>query len=638
MPLLRRLSLLVLAGCNDTGDLPSVEVSPTSVDLGTVAVGEVATAELTIINQGPGIATFNGISLANGSTFAWSLVSADTADLFAGATSRIEVAFAPNVEGASTTQLEIRTNDPDHPVLQVPLAAMAGGNGIVDSAEPVDTGAPDDSAPPTDPAIDDDGDGVSEVDGDCDDAAAGVHPAAAETCDGVDNNCSGTVDDLDLDGDGHSPCDAGGDCDDTNAGAFPLLVDASVDPGGDDADGTAAAPFPTIAAALVAVDAVCHTVVLLPGTHTANVSVDRGPLTVRGAVTDASDVEITPPPGARAFAVGATGRLTLETLTLTGALGTLGDGGAVYVNGGTATLSDVRLVSNATTDDGGAIAVESGTLTLNGCTLEGNTAEDDGGALYASESTVTDNGSDWGWNAARSGGAVLAHESTLTLHGSSILDNTSGESGGGVVLRGGTGSLDGALFQGNYAGARGGAVYTEQGATGTLRNLLVVGNRAAEEGGGVAVTGVPTGLVVANNTIVGNDAGGYGGGLYVRTDFGASLYVASNIVAWSGGSNGVWASDDSGPSVVYTLAYGNAGEDLSVGDAWEAGGNLVADPLFTTWSDDGNAENDVLTLDPASPALDSGPQNGEGPPGYRAWNDLDGSRNDRGYTGGPGAG
>ena len=78
----------------------------------------------------------------------------------------------------------------------------------------------------SDPFTDDDGDGYSEVQGDCDDASPLVHPFAVEICgDGVDNDCNGFVDgyEPDKDGDGFGPCQ--GDCDDNNPEVNPIAIE-----------------------------------------------------------------------------------------------------------------------------------------------------------------------------------------------------------------------------------------------------------------------------------------------------------------------------------------------------------------------------------------------------------------------------
>ena len=104
----------------------------------------------------------------------------------------------------------------------------------------VDKEAPIDTAPPA--PIDDDGDGYSVEDGDCDDNDGGISPNAVEICDGIDNNCDGVIDEdvtttyyADTDGDGFGDdtsstesCEipsgysaVGGDCDDAEAESYP---------------------------------------------------------------------------------------------------------------------------------------------------------------------------------------------------------------------------------------------------------------------------------------------------------------------------------------------------------------------------------------------------------------------------------
>ncbi len=79
-----------------------------------------------------------------------------------------------------------------------PLKGCLVGDGIDNDCDP-DT--------PTDQGtcgFDDDGDGATEYDGDCDDADPSVNPSAVELCDAIDHDCDGNATNgYDLDGDGH---------------------------------------------------------------------------------------------------------------------------------------------------------------------------------------------------------------------------------------------------------------------------------------------------------------------------------------------------------------------------------------------------------------------------------------------------
>ncbi len=137
-------------------------------------------------------------------------------------------------DGKGSTTIDLcEDNECDDPAIE--------DSGITDNTQ-VDSGIEDpvqeDTQTETEPDnIDNDGDGYSEEDGDCNDNDPNISPVGNDNdVDGIDQNCD-SVDGIDADGDGSASIESGGDdCDDTRSDVSPTISE-SCDTIDNDCDG-----------------------------------------------------------------------------------------------------------------------------------------------------------------------------------------------------------------------------------------------------------------------------------------------------------------------------------------------------------------------------------------------------------------
>ncbi|MCC7075153.1 MAG: choice-of-anchor D domain-containing protein [Deltaproteobacteria bacterium] len=127
------------------GAVPTLSVTPTSVDFGDVAAGSSADAVVTLQNSGGAELSVSAITLSDASGFT-SIAAAPTlpAAIAPGASASVTLRYAPTQGlAALAAQLSVVSDDPATPNLTLAIAGVTSGPGLVASPPSVDFGTLD---------------------------------------------------------------------------------------------------------------------------------------------------------------------------------------------------------------------------------------------------------------------------------------------------------------------------------------------------------------------------------------------------------------------------------------------------------------------------------------------------------------
>jgi hypothetical protein len=267
--------------------------------------------------------------------------------------------------------------------------------------------------------------------------------------------------------------------------------------------------------------------------------------------------------------------------------GTAPAGGAIWHDSSTMVISNTTILNNSTNGDGGAIALSGGRASIYGSLIANNSAVDSdscyGGAIY------------------NFGSLLLIEDSVLRGNWVSGTGST-----GGAIFGDGPVTLNRSTVSGNSASYTSGGIHSQESLT--MTNVTISGNSATNTGGGFLHTGSAVGNVV-NCTIVDNALTGgspYGGG-------GIQVYGTVNM------TNTLLADNDlANCGIIGSGASLNSGgHNLEDGNSCNLGatGDLInTDPAITWLSAmappvgaPGSQERMSLhALGRSSPAIDNG--------------------------------
>jgi len=248
------------------------------------------------------------------------------------------------------------------------------------------------------------------------------------------------------------------------------------------------------------------------------------------------------------------------------ALGSNSLGCGVYVYQGDLTINNCTISGNGVASSaGGGIFVDSGgTITLSNSTVSGNLGYVGagiaiyGGKLTVANSTVSGNSASYNMGSGGVGGGICASGgATVTLSNSVIAQNSATYWGGGVYLEGSTVTLDDCTISGNLSySSSGGGIYVYGGIYVPLSSSLTLNNTIVAMNGNSDIVGTWSGhgsLVGIAPGFVRNPSPGKDGKFGTTDDDPGDLHLRQDGLAVNWGRNAL-AVDGTGAPLQTDLA------------------------------------------------------------------------------------
>ncbi|MFN8530808.1 MAG: choice-of-anchor Q domain-containing protein [Anaerolineae bacterium] len=305
-------------------------------------------------------------------------------------------------------------------------------------------------------------------------------------------------------------------------------------------------------------------------------------------------------------------------------------GGAVYINSDkTVTLESVTLTNNSasgtSSTDGGALFVSAQrnvTLTITNSLFTGNSVSGGaarGGALSLNNGTITLTDVTISGNSAATGGGIYSNGGTLTVTNTTFSGNSASSSGGGIYKTSlSTLEISGSAFTGNSSPGNGGAIYNNQGNI-TVTDSRIESNIAANGGAYYSVSGGTdslTGSCIVNNsntaivdTEVSNDMTSTGN--WWGTLWGPRITEVGGGSAISGGDSivgdGVAANDSESDVDVGLINAGAADGSIVPSGNWLTSAPTIAGATCASvsWTPP-SFVTPIVTISPASFNMNEG--------------------------------